>query len=516
MSSDNIKLLSYTEDVILAGATVVTEKAILGQYISLNMTPVSDQELLVLIKFSGDGKNWDYSVRTTVQVGSNDIISTPAQAKWAQIEITNLGLVPTTYVRAIVYGTPSNSTITAVISKIGNFNPSVTVDNFPPSFANPNVRRSYVFEENNTSLASANLIYSSYYDLKVTHTGASALSTISNTNQCIVLSATAAGDQDDILGDTYPMNGNTFLVRFGAFWTYDLVSDLGGTVIAGASSSNDDKYGFGFNGALTYATWGIFTQTTGGVVFIPRTSFNVDPCDGTYKIATLDLTKLNSFQILFTPSSVDFYVMYLNEYLLVHKVYFNNSSAYSQFKDQSLGVWLRTSTNIAAIISSGSIKIHCSNWSITELGGSSINSDLTGYSSFLDIVSFTTTETPVLSVLNSTTFPYGASSIVRSVWLKNIIVTKATGADPIIVRVRLNPTLSVATSSTMSSYSNLKSSFGGTVSTPGVILYSRALITGSETTLILPDSILMNSGDLISITCLSATIASVYVSINFF
>lgn len=308
MASDNVELFTYTTN-IGAGATVTTEKVLLSQYISISILAKCDQDLTIVTSFSGDGKNFDYSVSRNLASGANDIVTSSVLGKWCRLSITNLGVVGTTYVRLYCYASPSNSSIVAKIEKIGNFNPSFSIDNLPTSsfgdmrISEPRTKSCYVFNRGTTGSIQLASYRIPYRDLKVTVAGASATSQFQFLNGLGGIRAWQLGETILVQGKPTRYDpGYGLLSRFTVLCSQGLknvVGPLPSTMLFGIGNSTsttiNNFLGFGYinQGDPTdpYA-FGICWINGGVRTFYPRSVWNIDKADGTYQISAIDVTKI--------------------------------------------------------------------------------------------------------------------------------------------------------------------------------------------------------------------------------
>lgn len=497
MSSDNVLLLSHTSN-ILAGVTYTSEKVILGQYISLNILPKSDVDLSIVLQFSGDGSNWDYSVTSTVAAGGNTVISNPVQAKWMRITVTNSSGANSTYLRVFVYGTPSNSSITAQIGKIGNLNPEVDLGNLPISYANPNPIATYTFQSVNTSLTSANNIQCQHYDLKVKSTITTPGAQVTGGNTLIKLINNNKNSLDDVLGTTHNLTGDYYVVRFVARFVYTTDSLNGGTTLVGTSSSYGDRFSFGFQGTLDYDHFGIYQSPSGGGTFIPRTSWNVDKCDGTYIVPVLDPATCLAYQIVIGYNMVNYYILYDSKYRLVHRYTFDGSVTNVMMRDTSCGLFMRTFMDATGEGSAtlGNLEAHCAYWALIELGG--VERKRIKGLSYSRTMSGITSEAAIFTLQNYAIM--GAYSYLKTVVIDSISAACNTGGATITVRLYLNATLGGTPAySAVSPYSNVRVDTAGTTVTGGVLIKT-FYVTNSSTPFDMSDYVALASGGTLTIS----------------
>lgn len=350
MASDNVELLSYTTN-LLAGAYYQSDPQILGQYISLSIIASADQDLTISIQFSGNGIDYDYTVSKNITVGSNTSFSNPVNGKWTRIRITNNGILDTTHLRVFVYGTPNNSSLSAVISKIGNFDPTIHVSNLPLSSfgdirtAQITNRVGYVFSRGTQGVVNTGAYKIPYTDIE----GSSNVvgSTWNYTGGL-------GGILGPIVGETVMFQGirvryepgQGLVARFTGLFQQstktapDLAPmtqylGVGNGVISTRTVTN--FLGFGYiNQGLASNTdnFGIIYIRNGVRAFYPHTSWNIDKADGTYQLPAIDLTKIQVYQInvqYLGAGAITFYMENSSTglFLPVHQLTFNTGTTTS-------------------------------------------------------------------------------------------------------------------------------------------------------------------------------------------
>lgn len=311
MSSDNIPQLSYNGT--LNGAEIYySDPVILGQYISVSLLVAADQDLTITLQFSADGIHYDYSVSRNWLIGTNDLLIQPVTAKWTRLRITNNSLLATTYTRVITYGTPSNSSLVAQISKIGNLDPSVNVSNLPIgifgdlSVAQTTPQVQHLFSQ----LVNGNIYPRTYVtpDQSINSFSSDSTGTVANINSCMEFgSGLSYGEFATIWGASsayYPGQGLKAEFSFGFLQQAKAPTDAPTTqwIGIGNVSSNEpfDFVGFGFDSSYgdwdadEYNLWGAVYKNSNAVSteFIPHTLFNVDKADGTFVLPDIDVSKM--------------------------------------------------------------------------------------------------------------------------------------------------------------------------------------------------------------------------------
>ncbi len=512
MSSDNILELCYNSN-LLAGGSVYTEKVITGQYVSLNITVKSDVTLEIVTQFSGDGTYWDFNISNIIAPDTNKHITLPVQAKWIRLLITNSSASPSTFLRVYTYGTPTNSSVLAQLSKIGNLNPVVDIGNLPVNFATPTTLQRYKFTSGPTN-PTTSPFYSLFPSLYLSHLGAAG-SAYAYDNQVLSLIANnIPNTTDEILDIPMQSPTNTNIVVCTAAFTVTSDSTLGGSALVGVASNFGDRVAVGYlaTSPFTAQGWGLYLTPAGTTTFIPRSDFNVDPCDGSVSLPTLDLTQLQSYQFVITPMGVDFYVRYQNAYSLVHR-YSYISSTTPMFRDYSLGLFIRTTITAASVCTTGDVIASCSDWELQSTGRANVTLPTRSLCYECTKLAIPAAETAVFTLQNYTLF--GAVSCIRTASVSKINLTRLSSLVPTTFRIYRNATILGAVYAYYSSYSNLRVDTAGTLSVAGTLLASLTLGPQDSSRLI-DCNFELKQSDTLTVTAQSTSSSDVIISINIF
>lgn len=505
MSSNNIPLLSFNGN-ILAGTFIYTEKVIAGQYNSLNIVVKSDVNLQVTAEFSGDGTYWDYSISSNVVAATNKAVTITIQAKWIRLKVSNTSLVDSTYVRLYTYGSPTNSSVLAQLASIGNLNPVVDIGNLPTDFATPNTLQQYKFQCGPTAVTNpATNFVSMFPELYLTHTGASVASQFSYTNNGLSLITNNGSTLDDILDTPYNIDTTGCAITFSSKYVSTTNSTLGGIAVVGAGSNFGDRVGVGYyktSANFTYSDWGLYLAPAGAVTFISRASFNVDPCDGTVNLPVLDLTNFQTFKIVITPSSVDLYIQYGNEFNLVHK-YSYTSNTTPMLRDYAFGYFMRTFIDAASVATTGNLSVTCSDWLLCQYGNSFVSDDLNQSLPAIQGIYYnvggSNTGAGILfaSIENYTL--YQSVSCLKTIEISNIMFTSTSINALMDFKIYRTSVLAGTSYGYIdAARSNARVSTTGTITTRGQLLY-HVLITAYQAYVILPINIPIRAGESILI-----------------
>ena len=128
--SNVVDLLSTTA-VIASGTPFVTNRVLIQEYSSITTSVYADQDLTLLVQFSNDSVNWDISVTKNFPGSTAAYESLVILGKWCRITVTNNGGGDTTEQRIYTYANVDNTSLNALIQKVGNISPEISVDNLP-------------------------------------------------------------------------------------------------------------------------------------------------------------------------------------------------------------------------------------------------------------------------------------------------------------------------------------------------------------------------------------------------
>lgn len=535
MSSDNVNLISFTSN-LTAGSTHITDKVLLGQYISLSIIGKSDVDLTIIIQFSGDGINWDYSVTRSLTIGANSVLASPVQGKWTRLQITNSSIVDSTYLRLFCYGTPSNSSISAQISKIGNIDPSVQVSNLPfAAFGELLIVESfpaaqYLFTRGTSgTMMSPKAWQLPYSDLKSYSTG-----TVSGLGATLTISNGVArfgnnflvGDKACLYGANYRYRpGQGVDCRFTGYFTQGVKSVLGPhptTQYIGCGSYNttsntiQDGYFFGYGdptGAVD--NFGIVYINNGVRTFYPRTTWNVDRCDGTYIMPAMDFSKMQVYAIQFQYlgfGMVRFWVLNPGTgfYTLVHTINRVNSVITpSNLSDPSLGLVMYQEVEVGVVPTTLNDEIGMGSFNYTLEGIPMHPNERVSVNHGRTIAA----ETAVLSVRCDSTFYAQPNHYCLDV---DFISSSTDGTRSVIFRIYRNANITGSVwTSVAPTILPLSLDTTGTLVSPGISILSYTLAKVDNTQLVLTDlHTHMTIGDTITVTAQSTANNDVDVSLS--
>lgn len=529
MSSDNVALLCYNSN-LGSGVFIFTEKVILGQYVSVNLIARSDQDLSVSIEFSGDGSHWDYSINHNVPPGANEVYSTPVHAKWLRLRIQNLGLAASTYLRVYVYGTPSNSVLTAQLSKIGNVDPYVNVTNLPlTAFGQLSASAEAAQIQYAFNVGTSGNMFPITWSLPY-----SDISSYSNPNLPLTVANGVLSFGPDMVPNSkallwsstyYYKPGTGIVSRFTAYFEQGLKSVLGNhptTEYVGignylqATMSPYNGYFFGYGdptGAVD--NFGIVYLNQGVRTFYPRNLWNVDRCDGTYLMPELDFSKMQVYQITFQYLGFGMVRFYIENpttglFSLVHTI--NRANLYqapSNLSAPSLGLIMYAEVEAGVVPTILADRIGCASFYYGVEGQIS-----TPYErcTLVHQRAAVQAEAPIVHIRNNSTF-YGTQNYMPLI--TDLINFSCDGTKNAIFKVYRNSVLNGALFAT-TPYPTLfpiSTDNVGTIVTPGVCILAFTLDKAGKQYINLADHhIILNPSDILTITAQSAANSDVIVT----
>lgn len=477
--SDVEKLLSTT-DTIAIGATWVSNRVLINAYTSMTVSIFADQDTRLYVEFSNDGLNYDISTQTNFTTSIIGNYSGVVNGKFCRLRLENLGAGVCTP-RLYTYVNVRNTALTALISKVGNFNPEVDIGNLPTEYPNSITRLRYQFNTlggTSTATNAGTPLPFQYYDVTPTNIFGAAGANVTGANFMLNLENNNTKALDQVAGSTYPLNFNNFAVTFIGRYIYTTDSTLGANALIGCYSNFGDRFAFGFSGTLDYDNFGIYIATPGGVSFVPRLNWNIDRADGTLRLPVIDPANLNTYRIILNPAFADFYIMSSNTFYPCHRFYYNNTTPSNvMMREASLGFYTQTFIDAASTVTTGDLTTSCAVWSLAELGGGEPIIPLVRGVGYINEATGFATETPIYSIFNSDV--YNAANIYRTVKLKNITVTEDSGGTPAEIKIYLNTTLNTPSFGAVSTHTNVLVDTSSTTVSGGILLHAFKLSPGN-------------------------------------
>lgn len=524
MSSDNIPELCINSPGQVY-SSIYTDKVICGQYTSLSTIIHCNTSFILVVQFSGDGTNWDFQTTTTIPAHTNKMIVTTVQAKWIKF---TCNIAPNEiYIDALrlyTYGTPTNSSVLAQLTKIGGVNPTVNIGNLPPNFATPTTLLRYKFQGSAPVTPTSSTFTSIYPTLYINNQGVDP-GTFSYANGFLRMGAVDDAGGKVVLAtvqDTpYNLPTGAATVKFSYICSVPLPQPDGTKLLVGAMSNFGDVVAVGqrYTGTNNIYHWGLFLQTQGYPIWIPHEDFNVDPCDGTGSLPTFSINATQFFQIVITAQAVLLYIQYNGVMNLIHVVNATDlttpditSARWTMTRDFSIGYFHRVEIQ-SGVGSGNTIYCGCGDWELQSIGTSSAlhlpnNSRKNCYG---------TTKSSIIAEANVVTFQnysvYQTQSLLRTATLSNICLTRNTPATPCTFNIYRNANITSPSHVTINSYTNVRRDTTGGFNGGGFLL--QTVTMGPDTsTIILSNQYDFKADDTITITAQAATAIEVAVSVN--
>lgn len=343
--SDIIPILSTNVPLGPSPAQLLTSGYIAGQYSSLSITCFASTNTEVEVQFSGDGVNWDVTEFKSFIGGAGGVEAVVVLSKWVRLRIINTDTSAQAFLRVSTYGTIRNSVVQAVLDTTGGGTlPELNIGNLPGtstalraehartlfSFCGASVQtcdHTMTFNHNpgNMMFSIDNDAYQLAFQSPSPATNG--LVTIQGTGQTgqrslVVYSnngtgvSSAVGDSKSYLSPRYSSGsttGNlifTFCTDYGGrlfssggrgnfFTPLDVPvrnQVLTGVTTGVSNGSLDSAENFVLFGAwdetfaVTHTEMNIIYRTPlGGLVVLPQSQWNIDPCDGTRNLPSMDL-----------------------------------------------------------------------------------------------------------------------------------------------------------------------------------------------------------------------------------
>lgn len=385
-NSDIIKELSY--NVPLAAATnFVTEKIIAGQFSSITLSMAADQDSRALIQFSNDGANWDINVSKTFAGGVSGFENVVILGKWIRVTYFNDSIQNMTYFRGYIYGSVMNTSLNALIRKIGNVSPEVSVDNIPTNaFGDLKESRlvplnQYCFNNGTSGLAQASTWQSYYGDLKSYSNSAS--TEIQYNSGMVKIRTITPGDIAMFKGAFIPIcDEKNPIARFSGLFVQETknITGLGsmteylgifnGDVSAGTI---DNAYAFGYGDPTLQwdspDNFGVIHYNRGVRTFIPRNAWNGDKANGTGLLPSINWATLNIYQI--EPQHVGggnviFKIMNptTSEFVVVHTMRLGNLNTVTEVSHRNMGFFMYMEAEAGVIPVTTFDSVGCDNFAI--------------------------------------------------------------------------------------------------------------------------------------------------------
>jgi hypothetical protein len=379
---DNIDLLSTTTP-LTAGGTWTSPAVVLGVYNSLVIMIKRDIDSTLYIEWSGDqGVNWDATDTHNIidTITSRIVITT--QQKTMRLRLTN-GASNQTYLRLFTYGvTTNNSSLVSLVDSIDVSNLLTGLAGGQTVVSQYTELVNYNFAHTRTTSVTCQSrnLQAGYPDIYTYSANASATCGSSNypslAHYLYFRPGTVTSQPAVIMGRGFlAQAGSTNIMRF--LGSFD-VSDSLGRMIIGCCADNANTplvanpitvwhAGFGWDLAATKTNDNF--SVAHGAQYTPRTSWNIDKCDGNSTLPAIDFTnpdKPNYFQAEWTMGgNIRFSIMNpsTNKFSAVHQVNTLNTDTVNIVGNRS--VLFAIYGTISSSPGSGTDEIRCSCYNLS-------------------------------------------------------------------------------------------------------------------------------------------------------
>ncbi len=441
-----------------------SEKVIAGQYSSLSISVASDTDTSVIIQFSNDGVNWDININKNYSPGSsyqNIVIL----SKWVRIFAQNVGIANQTYLRIYTYGSVSNTSLNAIISKIGNYTPEVAIDNLPLSAfgdlrtVNDKKELQLIFTYGVSGAVRNRSFIFPNDDLKAYSASAGAVASFSNNS----IRLTSGISQLDVGAMIYSVPvqyqaGTGVCARFtGRFrqsitrintWPGYQCQLLG---IGNENGTGDIVDGFFWGNVDTVSgilNFGIHHYRNGSLVnTYLQAQWNVDRCDGSGNMPVINfIDAINIFEIKYQylgAGNIYFYIENPNDgkFTLVHIIKYANANTTTSLSNPALGFMMYARTDSSGRPVSNIDELESCSCSISIEGSICENSEIISVSSGKTGI---TVPNNILSITNGATFlgKYNRKPIIIDYFSVSCDGTKPTSAGLFKSSIITSPLLS--------------------------------------------------------------------------
>lgn len=529
--SDIIEQLSYTTPLNTL-AFYTTERIIAGQYSAITISFSSDQDTNIDVEFSNDGINFDIKITKNFGGGVNGYENLVILGKWMRFKITNISLNNQTYLRVYAYGSVQNTSLNALIQKVGNKAPEIDISESLPMEGFRDLRvgeinclSNYVFNQGATDFMDNNDLQCPYPDIKVKSFGAfgpkyrftDGMITLENNN--------TPNSIDEIEGihRSY-RSGLTMVYRYTMKFDTSTDADKKYGMFIGVASGGSwgaaAKFGFGWFNLIgsvprSYNDFGLIYNDYVGQKFVLRTDWNIDKCDGTGEMPTLDLSKIQVVQMTFTylgSGPIDYYIMSPidGKFKKVHSVKLPNNQIKPTLSSPSLSFYMGISMPSATTATTGNASVSCGSFCSFSVGNRN---------TYIEEISYNTSKTSVSSeavVANfkNTFYSYPNGSLDYSAIVINKFRFSVDGTKNVIIRGYKNATIggSPVYSYINSKYSKTQVDTSGTYTTSTGIQVFCYELGKTDKINFSDDSIILDHNETLSITAESSANTDVFLS----
>jgi hypothetical protein len=340
---------------------------LVNEYASLEFNIYSNENTRITVRYSGNGKNFDYTETYNAFGGIPAVFNSSVINNWCIVSAQNLSSNPTTTFRFFTFATSLVNVLNATI--IGG----ISIDNFPVNAMLEIVESSivplkqYTFSSGPENAADNFLsdVSTAYSDIQFYSSNANVAKTVIYAdcplNGCLSIQGESVFDTDiyaSVQGDFQRFRpGETLICRFSASlpilgYNSNNPFQMIGLGYDSSPASNglmnvepNDFIGIGFPGTLsTNIIPGIMYYRDSVLIYTPNTGFSVDPLNGQgISGITWDPDSLNYFQIAISSDVgvISFSIMNPNsgKFHIFHNMTNTNDTDKTFFKDNALGLY---------------------------------------------------------------------------------------------------------------------------------------------------------------------------------
>lgn len=491
-----------------------SNKVLLNAYASMTITFYATTDITMTLSFSNDGINFDVNITKSWTGLLKDYYTSVIYGKFTKVKLEN-NSGSNSDIRMYTYVNVQNASLNAVISKVGNKSPQISVDNLPLTafgelmVAEDMQQTQYMFCTGGSGLMASKTWTLPYSDVYTFSNNALAALTISNGVAKFGAGITS-NQYATLSGGLYTYRPSTGIEsRFTSYFTQG-GGNFNTTVLSGignlSAQKPHDGYYFGY--IKNSAEFGIAYYNNGSRTFYPKSQWNVDKCDGTYLMPIIDFTKMQVYEITFQYlgfGMVRFYIENPSTGLpqLVHTI--NRVNLYntpSNLSIPSLGMLIYIENEFGVVPIADS-----------EVGVASFAYRLQGQPmkaaeriALVASKNAVSAEAVIANIRCDTSFYAATNNYPCDI---DYITTSADGTKNVIVRLYKNSTLGgvVSWSTPYATLLPINIDTGGTLSTPGTLLLAYVMDKTGKTILDNLEHIHLhlNPGDIITVTAQSAS-----------
>lgn len=537
--SNVVELLSTTDN-LASLATYTSNRVLMQEYASIIISVYADQDLVVLVQFSNDSVNWDISVSKNFPASTAGSETLVISGKWCRISVTNLGLSATTALRIYTYASVDNTALNALIQKVGNVSPEISVDNLPTAtygdvmVSKSSAVRSYMMSTGTGGVARNQSWVLPYADIVTNATNLSPLLTVAG--GLVSLTNVIPGEEVYLSTGGYRCKaGRGIMAQYAAMFVQGL-KNVGGpgaaTEYIGCGNGDvstmaiNDFVGFGYGDPSLpsdeLGSFGVVYIARGVRTFYQRSSWNLDRADGTGVLPLINWATVNTFRVQFQYcGDATLYILNPNTglFVAVHQIRTAGSLIESNVGSPTLGLLMYLTFEAGSVPATIEDTVSVASYTLFEepelhQGGAY------EHGSISTTVAGITAETAILSIRCTQTY-YGAANLEALV-ADRLSVASTTGTKPCVVRLYRNATLAGPVwTYPYANYIPVETDTTGTLGAPGAktfCLHSLCIAADNDVQIDFGDThnrVLLYPGDTLTVTASSAVATDITAGLSF-